>query len=272
MNMTYDTDDFESDVIQKSHGIPVIVDFWAAWCGPCKALGPVLEKLALQNKDRWILAKLDTEKHSTIAAQYGIRSIPNVKLFVDGKVSDEFVGALPENQVVEWLDKALPSKYSLQLGEVAQLIEENKTSQAKELLGTVLAGEPRNEQASVLLARALLGSDPTQALKTIEPIGLGSQYVDAIQAIRTLTHILQHISEPESLQDDAIKDAYLAAIRDVRDNRFETALTAFIEVVRKNRYYDDDGARKACVAIFHLLGEDHEITQRHRRILGSALF
>lgn len=270
--MVYDTDDFESDVIKRSHNIPILVDFWAAWCGPCKALGPILEKLALQNEDRWILAKLDTEKHPTIAARYGIRSIPNVKLFIEGQVTDEFAGALPENQVVEWLDKILPNKHSLRIDEAEQLLEGNKTSQAQKLLEMILSEEPRNEQASVLLARILLTSDSEKALKTVEYIGLGSKYLDATLAIRALTQMLQLINEPQTLQDDAIRHTYLAGIRGICDNNFETALTAFIEVVRKNRYYDDDGARKACIAIFHLLGENHEVTQRHRRALGSALF
>ena len=228
--------------------------------------------MAQQNGGEWLLAKLDTEKHPAVAVQYAIKSIPNVKLFVDGQVSDEFVGALSKKQVVEWLSKAVPSKYRLQLDGAKQLLEKNKTSQARELLETILAAEPQNEQALVLLAQTLLASDSAQSLKIIEPITLGSKYFEAAQAIRTLEGMLQHINETQSLRDDALKDTYLTAIRGVRANSFETALTGFIEVVRKNRYYDDDGARKACIAIFHLLGEDHEATKRQRRVLGSALF
>ena len=270
--MPYDTDDFESDVIQKSYTVPVLVDFWAAWGGPCKTLGPILEDLAQQNGGEWLLAKLDTEKHPTVAAQYAIRSIPNVKLFVDGEVSDEFVGALSEMQVVEWLRKAVPSKYRLQLDGAKLLLTENKTSQARELLETILAAEPRNEQALVLLGQALLASDLVQALKIIEPINMDSKYFETAQAIRTLEGMFRHINEPELLPEGAVKGTYLTAIRDVRANNFETALAGFIEVVRKNRYYDDDGARKTCIAIFHLLGEEHEATKRHQRVLASTLF
>ena len=270
--MPYDTDDFETDVIQKSHTVPVLVDFWAEWCGPCKILGPVLERLAGQNGDEWVLAKLDTEKHPTIAARYAIRSIPNVKLFVDGQVSDEFVGALPEAQVVDWLSKAVPSKHRVLLDGAKQLLLENNPSQARDILETILAAEPRNEQASVLLAQALLESNPDRALEIAGPINLGSKYFDAAEAVRTLAAIFSRIDGSESLPDGPVRDAYLTAIRDARSNSFETALTGFIDVIRKSRYYDDDGARKACIAIFHLLGEDHEVTKRHRPAFGSALF
>ncbi len=270
--MAYDTDDFESDVIQKSHTVPILVDFWAAWCGPCKVLGPILEGLAQRNGGEWLFAKLDTEKHPAVVSQYGIRSIPNVKLFVDGIVSDEFVGALSERQVVEWLGNAIPNKYRLQLDGAKQFIAENKILQARELLETILAAEPQNEQGSVLLAQTLLVSDSAQSLEIIESIDLGSKYFEAAQAIRTLVGMFQRINEPHSMHENSITGTYMTAIRDVRANSFETALTGFIEVVRKNRYYDHDGARKACIAIFHLLGDDNEVTQRHRRSLGSALF
>ena len=270
--MPYDTDDFESDVIQKSYTVPVLVDFWAAWCGPCKTLGPILEDLAQQNKGEWVLAKLDTEKHPSIAAQYSIKSIPNVKLFVDGQVSDEFVGALPKPQVAEWLRNSMPSKYRVQLDGAKALLAENNMAQAKELLESVLAAEPQNEQALILMAQSLLASDSEQALKTIEPINMGSKYFEKAQAIRTLQGMFQQISDPESLPEDNIKNTYLGAIRHARENSFEESLSGFIDVVHKNRDYDNDGARKTCIAIFNLLGEDHEITKRYRRVLASALF
>ena len=102
----FDTDNFDVDVLERSREKPVLVDFWAAWCGPCRVIGPVLERLADDNGDDWELRKLDTEKHPDIARQYRITSIPAVKLFVDGEVKDEFVGALPEQMIVLWLKKS----------------------------------------------------------------------------------------------------------------------------------------------------------------------
>ena len=154
--MAYDTDDFATDVIQRSHTVPVLVDFWAEWCGPCKVLGPVLERLADQSHGEWELVKLNTENHQDIAGQYSIRSIPNVKLFVDGKVVDEFVGALPEPRVIEWLRTAIPSKYQPQLADARQLLIENGANvngqDGEGITALMLSGdEGRTEIASILI-------------------------------------------------------------------------------------------------------------------------
>jgi putative thioredoxin len=98
---------FQKEVLDKSREKPVVVDFWAPWCGPCRILGPTLEKLARQNKGKWRLVKINSDRQPELARRYGVRGIPAVKLFVDGDVVDEFVGALPEHQVKAWLEKAI---------------------------------------------------------------------------------------------------------------------------------------------------------------------
>ena len=270
--VAHDVSDFETDVVERSRTIPVLVDFWAEWCGPCKVLGPVLEKLAQENDGKWALAKLDTERFPAVAAQYAIRSIPNVKLFLDGEVSSEFVGALPEQKVVDWLRKALPNKYVALLEGARQLVLENRSAEAREILNHIIASESDNEHAVVLLAQTFLASDPQAAVDIVQPIGLGSEHLEAAEAIKSVAAMFKRVDTPDFLPSDSVKDAYVAAIRDARSNNFEAALGGLIEVLRKNRYYDDDGARKACIAIFKLLGEDHEFTKRHRPTFSSALY
>ena len=109
--------DFQSDVIEASKTTPVLVDFWAEWCGPCVQLSPTLEKLAEEAGDSWTLLKVNTESQPELAAEYGIRSIPNVKLFVNGEISGEFIGALPEEEIKRWLESNIPNKSKLEKSE-----------------------------------------------------------------------------------------------------------------------------------------------------------
>ena len=109
--------DFQSDVIEASKTSPVLVDFWASWCGPCVYLSPTLEKLANEAGDSWNLVKVNTETQQDLAIKYGIRSIPNVKLFVNGELSGEFVGALPEEEIKQWLELNIPAKSELEKAE-----------------------------------------------------------------------------------------------------------------------------------------------------------
>lgn len=270
--MDYDTDDFDKDVIERSYTVPVLVDYWAAWCAPCRVLGPILEKLAGESGGRWELVKLDTEKFPAVAAKYRIQSIPNVKLFVDGQVADEFVGALPESKVVEWLQTALPSKYVAQLDGARSLLSENRTAEAREILEFVIATESDNDEAVSLLAQTYLGSDPELATETVDSIKLGSQRLEEADAVRTLAALVKRAEAEDSFTLDSVRSTYLTAIDKVRSNHLDAALDGFIEVIRKKRYYDDDGSRKACVAILKLLGDDDEVARRYRQTLSAALF
>ena len=211
--MAYDTDDFERDVIERSRTLPVLVDFWAEWCGPCKVLGPVLERLAGEQSDRWALAKLDTEAFPHISARYGIRSIPNVKLFVDGEVVDEFVGALPEPRVVEWLNKAIPSRYRLQLADARQMLSDNGAGPALEVLRPIVAEEPNNHEALILTARAVMQDDVGQAAAMVDPVTLGSPHYDEAEAVRELASMFARADDPGNLPEGPVKEVYVRAFR-----------------------------------------------------------
>ena len=268
--MNYDVDNFATQVLEHSYQIPVLVDFWADWCGPCKILGPVLERLAGHSNGRWALAKVDTEKHTDVAMQYNIRSIPNVKLFVDGKVAAEIVGALPEAMVKQWLQKNLPGKFRKDVEQAEHLLIEEQIDKAQKVLETVVQNESDNHKARVMLARTYFLSDQAKAIDLIKDVAADSEYFDAAEAIRTFASLLG--KSPDTLPESPVKQTYLAAIENLRANNFRGALEKFIDVIQTERYYDDDGSRKTCIAIFKILGEENETTGRYRRDFSRALY
>lgn len=260
--------EFQTDVIELSKTIPVLVDFWAQWCGPCRVLAPVLERLAERHAGKWALVKVNTEEFPEISAQYGIRGIPNVKLFSNGEVIDEFTGALPEHQIEQWLSKALPSPWAEDVTRAAAEIAAGNDPAAITLLEGVLAKEPENRKAAAMLVKLILFSRPEEALRLAEPLEAEPEYADLSEAARTLGALL---ARPASaLPEGESREAYGLAVERLRKGELDTALERFIAVLRDDRYYDDDGSRKACIAIFRLLGEEHEITMKHRRPFDRA--
>ncbi|MGH1365740.1 MAG: thioredoxin [Calditrichia bacterium] len=270
--MAYNVQNFEQDVVERSKSKPVLVDFWAEWCGPCKVLGPVLEKLAAEHSDHWAFAKVNTEDLPDIAQQYGIRSIPNVKLFIDGEVRDEFTGALPESAILDWLKKALPNEADKQFSEARELLLNQQPEAAATILEDVLEQDPAHHHAALLLAQMHVYSEPDKALDLIFGIEADSPHYIQVEGVRTLAGLFQKISDPAQLPEADVKSIYIDAIERLHSGDAEGALENFISVIRTNRYYDDDGARRACIGIFKLLGEDHPITQEYRSSFSSSLY
>lgn len=273
--MSYDMQDFQTDVLEQSQQIPILVDFWADWCAPCKVLGPVLENLAKQNQDRWKLVKVNTEHFPEIAGHFGIRSIPNVKLFVEGQIVDEFSGALPEHAIVEWLQKAIPSPRNDQLEQAKMLLAAQQIPQAKQRLQTVIQADPEEEEARVLLAQITIYSDNPReqedALALVQGIENDSKLVQIAESIQWFGKLFQ-ANYQKQLPENPIKPTFLAGLHCLQKQQFSEALEHFIEVIRKERGYAAEGARKTCIAIFKYLGEGHEISKKYRPIFSSAFY
>jgi len=271
--MVIEVANFQSEVLDASKERPVLVDFWAPWCGPCRQLGPVLEKLASTNDDAWTLAKVNTDENPEVSSRYGIMSIPAVKLFVDGEVVDEFIGALPEPAVRDWLDNALPSERRSRLAEASSAIENGDSERAKAIIEEVLAADPNDADARMLLARVSVFSDPDTALDLVRDARTaGADQVRLREAVMTLARLPVFLSHREALPQEPALDTYVAAIEAMSERDFDRALAALIDVAGTNRGLDEDGARRACLALFTLLGENHELTRKYRRTLQMALF
>jgi putative thioredoxin len=270
--MQADSLDFQADVVEASRTRPVLVDFWAPWCGPCRVLGPTLDRLAAEAGDRWKLVKVNTDEHPALMQQFGIRGIPAVKLFAHGQVIDEFTGALPDYAVRQWLEKALPSENKKRLDAARRALDEDHDpASAEPILREILAGEPEMPEARVLLARIIALRDPGEAERLVDTAAFaGPSAVQVQEAVRTIARL--HGLDPGDLPDDPAREPYLGAVAALRQGTLDEALQGFIDALSRHRDFDDDGPRKACVAIFTLLGEQHELVKKHSRAFGMALW
>jgi putative thioredoxin len=271
MNATHEITDFQADVIDRSRTVPVLVDFWAAWCGPCRVLGPTLEKLAAEANGTWALAKVDTQRHEDLAQRYGITGIPNCKLFVDGKVVDEFTGALPEPHVRRWLEDALPSPASEALAEAETLLGEGHFYEAAVRLRKVIEAKPGSDRARLLLGFALLRLDPALVDGTLEGIRADSDLAEGADALRRLAGLAGLAEREEDVPAGPAKAHTLSAARSLRAGDWDGTLEAVIEGIRQARGAEADALRGHGVAIYRLLGIRHPACEKHYRAFASVM-
>ena len=255
--------DFEKEVIEQSHQQPIMVDFWAPWCGPCQFLGPVLEELE-KSQDKWKLVKVNTDENQEIGAKYGIRGIPDVRLFAGGKEVAQFTGALPKHEVEKWLAEHLPDERLAQLEIILQEEENNQLNALEHFVTT----NPDFTPGCVALAKLILWENPEEASSLVSSIFPGDKHYDTAEAIKTLADLLQF---PED-SDIQVVQKLREAKSQIQAKNLEAGTESLIEAVQLDKSYAEDLPRKACIALFTLLGPDHEVTQNYRRRFDMALY
>ncbi len=274
-----DASDFQHVVIEGSRKVPVIVDFWAEWCGPCRILKPILEKLAEEFQGKFILAKVDSDKNQAIASQYGVRGIPNVKAFLDGEIIDEFSGAIPESEVRAFLQRLLPSPADTLRIAAGQARDQGDLAQALQLLAEASKLDPQNEAvrleaADILLELGELG-EARRLFDSVSPLTRMEDQARQVEARLSFAEagggdeaeLLAHLAaQPDDL-DARLRLANLL----IAGGRHRDGMEQLLDLVRRDRAWNDEAARKAMLAVFNLLGGQDPLVADYRRKLARAL-
>ncbi len=274
-------ENYQSTVIEQSRQVPVLVDFWASWCQPCQMLMPVLAKLADDYQGKFILAKINTEEQQALAAQFGIRSIPTVKLFRNGEPVDEFAGALPEAEIRKFLDKHIPRESDALVEQARQLLLQGNAEGALALLDQARASDPANSNIDLALAQTHAATGDIAKAEDILarlPTDLRDKpEVRTLQGLLFFESLLAGAPAREELARRLEADAddaearYLMAAHHAVNQHYEEAMDELLQLMRENRNYGDDAARKALLKLFDILGDD-PLVPRYRSRMMSLIY
>lgn len=274
---------FEKDVIEASALAPVLVDFWAPWCGPCKSLGPMLEKLEAEYAGKWKLVKVNVDENQELAAHFQVRSIPHVVAFVDQRPVDQFVGVLSEGQLREFLDRLIPDSAQAARQAAQEALAEGRRDDAYEALQAALAFDPGFDDARMDLIELLLADHRVdEAHKEVELLspkttqGIDPRFnalktrLDALDAAADLppTDALeaQVSAHPEDLEARFDLASALIARR-----KYADALEHLLEIVKRDRTFRDDIGRKTMLSVFDLASHQPQLVSEWRRKLSATL-
>jgi putative thioredoxin len=279
---------FSRDVIEASREVPVLVDFWAPWCGPCRMLGPMLEKLEAEYRGRFRLVKVNSDENPELAAQFRVRSIPYVVAFVDGQPVDAFVGVLPEGQLRAFLAKLLPDPGEIERRKALKLIEAGALDEAAAALRAAVALDPGNDAARLDLAALLLERMPApvaqaaidEAREVLAHASAATKLDPRYRALQTRLESVAHAAHlpaADELQrrieahpDDLQSRLDLAHVY-IAQRRFEPALQQLLQIVARDRKFGDDIGRKTMLAVFEMAADQPALVSEYRRKLAAEL-
>ena len=277
LNVTAAT--FEQDVIEASKQAPVIVDFWAPWCGPCRALGPILEKLAIEYAGRFRLAKVNSDEDPELSRQFNVRSIPDVRAFRDGRQVDGFMGALPEREVRAFIEGIVPSPAELERQRAGELRRARDLAGAAVALRKAVDLDPAHGLARIDLADVLIEAgqheEAARQLEAVRPDVDWDARVDALKQAIAFARAggsendlaARVAAHPADLDARLAFAGALAARKSWRE-----AMDQLLEIIRRDKAWRDGAARKQMVAIFSLAAGEPDLVSEYRRKLGSALY
>ena len=279
---------FRSAVLEASAEKVVLVDFWAPWCGPCRALSPLLEQLEQSYAGRFELVKINSDENPGLAAQFGVRSIPYVIAFLGGEPRDSFVGALPESQLREFLDRVIPDPADLERQKARHHIERGELYTAASVLRAAVALDPTNSESHLDLAELLIERMPapldadrlTEAERELDAVGVADRNDRRWNALHMrLSSLREAASLPDiptllarvTAEPSDIEARFQLAQQYVAQHQLEPAMTQLLEIVSRNRAFRDDGARRMMLSVFELAADNPQLVSTYRRKLSALL-
>ncbi|MEP0912151.1 tetratricopeptide repeat protein [Leptolyngbya sp. GB1-A1] len=272
-SLDINTTNFDTEVVQASYDRPVLIDFYATWCGPCQMLKPMLEKLAQEYN--FVLAKVDIDQSPELANQYHVEGVPDVRVVNQGEVHPGFVGVLPEPKLRQLLANLnLKSELDAGLDAIRVAMAAGEVEEAKVLFARLIEKYPKNGKLVISAARFLMGQGKQEsAEKLLSNIQENEKpfYAQA-KALRDLVQLQQEGQEmPDTDQTDRDR-AFFTAVNQALQEDNEAALEGFLAIVAQSRKYRNDGARKAMLLVFELMGDEHPLTPVYRKKLVQTLY
>ena len=271
-------ENFNQVVIEGSRQQPVLVDFWADWCAPCRALMPVLSKLAEEYGGQFILAKVNSDENQGLAQQFGVRSLPTVKLFKDGMPIDEFMGALPESQVREFLDRHIERESDRLLVAAEEALAAGDEDQAMALLQQARELDPRRPEVITALARLLAArGDAEQAEQLLNALPAADRDSPEVAALLAELEFARAAGDGESVAEltqrleadpNDSETRFRLAQKLLAEKQYEAAMQQLLTLMQKDREFNDDAARKTLLKVFDMLGDDPLVAEYRRKMFN----
>lgn len=264
--------DFEQSVIKASERQPVLVDFWAAWCGPCRMLGPILEKVVASYDGRVILTKVNVEREQKLAARFRVTGIPAVKMFVQGRMVDDFTGALPEDRIRDFIDRNLPSPSAGNLAGAREALKEGRIEEAKALLQKARSEDPAAAELPLLdAACALASGEVDRAREIVASIPEHGRFEEERRALRNRLGFIEECSGIPQ-EGRPVDRLYAQANCIAADGDYQQALELFLKVLSIDRDYREGAVREAMVRIFEIIGRRSSLADEYRDKMAALLY
>lgn len=270
--ITVSESNFEYDVIAYSQRIPVVVDFWAPWCIPCRTQSPLLERFTEEAAGAFRLAKINIDENVNLALRYNVRSIPAVKAFRDGQVVSEFVGLQPEPRLREFLGALAPSENNLIMEKAKNILLLHQWQEAEKAFRKVLETSPNNAAALLGLCKSLLGQGRVvDCQKLLRSFPASREYHSA-ETLRPLADAIIRAQSAGFIEDDPLLAAYRNSLRLVEKGNLPAAMDGFLDILKQDKHYQDDELRRVAVALLEVMGDEDPLTRQYRNELATILF